>query len=592
MMTTTDTQLTRLALTEIKPGINPRTEFDQLKLEELAQSLKDDGGAVQPIVVYQDDDGLYGLIAGERRWRASQLAGLSSVEAIVRPKPASHNARKAALKENMQREDLTPLEIARAVKDMLDEVNVVGLPIYSRTQLANELGKDVAFISRCLSLLSCSDRLQRLVHQGKAPMDIAAMIGSLPVDMHEMAENDIVLRPKPMTVVEAREHIAETYRRDLRKAQFKLDDATLVPGKPACHGCEFWGGKRDDVKGRFKDSVCLNPACYEMKQTAFVKLATAAADDGHGVPMLGEDMRAKIFSFDGVTLKGDCGYVAADEMPAKILLIDPKAEVGTWGEVLKDSDIAVQKILDGQGRVRTLYDARLAVQAATAPGSAVRTIFRNGNAVKSTTVATKADDHAAEKDKARATGVISSGIHWIAKIRDAVDAASIQREIARLIFERLTETADREWMSKVMGVKDPMDYERGISCMDYSELLGLSLVARTLRLQGPLGINGIASELAKMIGYDPKKEARDIEALVAAAVKVEPVANEPVKSSDKQRGGKREKNGEAEKKALEAYLETGSIAKAAEACGLDVESVKNWHKRRKWKALRETHLAK
>lgn len=425
--------LTRLDIKSIKPGINPRTVFDAEKLAELAQSLKDDGGAVQPVVVYLDDDGKYGLIAGERRWRASEIAGLESLEAIVRAKPAAHSARKLALKENMQREDLTPLEIAQAVKEMLAEVNEVGVPIYSQSQLADELGKSRYYVTQCLALLKCSNQLQKRVHLGMTPMEIAAMIGSLPADMHEMAERDIVMAPTPMTRDQAREHMAEKYRRDLRKAQFNPEDEKLVEGKPACHACEFWGGNRDDVKGKFKTQACMNPACFDRKQQAFVNLTAAAAEDGHGVKMLGEDMRSKVFSFDGVTVKGDSGYVAADELPAKILLVDPKAEVAKWEEILADSDIETVKILDGEGRVRTLYDARLAVQAVTGATSPIKALFKTGQTVKGASVgAGQMDGTAAAKEKARVTGVISSGVAWVQKIRETDDQMGMVREVVRL----------------------------------------------------------------------------------------------------------------------------------------------------------------
>lgn len=767
-----ETTLTMLALTQIKPGTNPRTEFDQAKLEELAQSLKDDGGAVQPVVVYLDDDGLYGLIAGERRWRASKLAGLETVEAIVRPKPAVHEARKKALKENMQREDLTPLEIARAVHDMLAEENEYGAAIYSRSQLADELGKNVNYIAWCEALLRCSDRLQKRVHLGQTPLEVAALIGSLPSDMHEMAERDIVMGPHPMTRDAAREHIAEKYRKDLRKAQFDQADGTLVEGKPACQQCEFWGGKREDVQGKNRVHICLNPACYERKQLAFVSRAANASAEGHGVQMLGETERGKVFSFDGVTVKGDSGYVAADESPDKIMLVDPKATVPVWGKIVEGSDIPCVKIMDGEGRLRTLYDARLAVQVATAQPSAVKALFKAGKAASGTaTVASQVEvANEAAKEKAKATGLLASGRNWVTMIRDGVKG-KVVGEIEKLIYERLTEAVDREWMAKVLDVKNPLEYEDGKGS---AEVLGLALIARTLRLQGPPAVHGIAGDLAKMIGFDGKKEAKAIEALVATVEKAgskeqlftcevcgqanftkrglaahncekrqkvsletggmtpvkfveqlmtlnvapaEPNENgvflrpncglivikagkqtvevslaqsmdgrwatgyayeskaldkrsggglprfreriesrymavltelrslidhfsgltdfvemvEKLKAADtylrcwlpqtvdvaepetklvpanaapevekfakengmvlmktvKARGGKREKNGSAEQIALKTYLKTGSIAKAATACGLDVESVKNWHKRRGWKALRE-----
>jgi ParB/RepB/Spo0J family partition protein len=611
-----------VALTQIKPGINPRTEFDERLLIELAQSLKDDGGAVQPIVVYYDgEDDMYGLIAGERRWRASSLAGLDTIEIVVRPKPSSAAvARKLALKENMQREDLTPLEIARAVHEMLTEEDELGMPIYNKTRLAEEIGKDVNFVNRCEAVLRCSQRVQLRVHQRKTPLEIGAMIGAQPQDMHEWLEGEIVYRDKPMTVVEAREFISEEVRRDLNNGQFSQDDDKLVPGKPACHACEFWGGNRADVVGKAKTRTCLNPACFDLKQRAHVTQAVSHSDDGDGVPMLSQDVAAKIFSFDGVTIKGDSGYVAADEMPDKILLVDPKAKTDKWGPLLEESGLGCKKIVDGKGRVRTLYDARLALQAVTGPESAVRALFKTSGALKSVApVAKTVDEAQAARDKAKATGILVAGQSWVTKLRECAETGVKLQVITRLIYERLTETADREWMTKVLGVKDVMSHKEGTGDLN---VLGLALVARTLRLQGPGSVPGIAGDLATLIGYDAKREARDIAALVAkAGTKEEPLktaeggeypeqpevesgnldgandeAPEPTtpepETQSKQRGGKREKNVEAEKIALSTYLDTGSIAKAAEACGLDVESVKKWHKRRGWKALREAHLAK
>jgi ParB/RepB/Spo0J family partition protein len=611
-----------VALTQIKPGINPRTEFDQGLLIELAQSLKDDGGSIQPLVVYYDDsDGMYGLIAGERRWRASSIAGLETVEIVVRPKPSSAAvARKLALKENMQREDLTPMEIARAVHEMLAEQDELGMPIYTKARLAEEIGKDASFITRCEAVLKCSQRVQLRVHQRKTPLEIAAMIGAQSQDMHEWLETEIVYREKPMTLMEARAFISEEVRRDLNNGQFSQNDDKLVPGKPACHACEFWGGNRADVVGKAKTRTCLNPACFELKQRAHVTQAVSHSDDGHGVPMLSQDLAAKIFSFDGVTIKGDSGYVAADEMPDKILLVDPKAKTEKWGQMLLESGLECMKIVDGKGRVRTLYDARLALQAVTGPESAVRALFKTSGALKGVTPMVKTVDEAqAAKDKAKATGILVAGQSWLTKLRECAETGVKLQVITRLIYERLTETADREWMTKVLGVKDVMSHKEGTGDLN---VLGLALVARTLRLQGPGSVPGIAGDLATLIGYDAKREARDIAALVAKAgtkeerlkpiegseypeppevqsgnldgasdQAPEPTTPEP-ETQRKQRGGKREKNVEAEKIALSIYLDTGSIAKAAEACGLDVESVKNWHKRRGWKALREGHLAK
>ncbi len=636
--TTLSTKLVRLALDQIKPGINPRIKFDAEELEAMAATMKADNGAVQLVTVYLDDDGRYGLIAGERRWRASTLAGLEYIEAVLKPKPEPHEARRFALVENMCREDLTPVEIARAVRDMLAEKDDCGIPRYNRTQLAAELGVSAPQITWYLHLLNCSPKVQEMVHNGTAEFRVAAIIGSLPMDMHEIAERDLLLGPKPMTKDEAGDYVATHYRRELKKGQFNKDDATLIPGKPACKDCPHWGGNRDDVKASSKGLFCFNPACFDAKQLAHVKATSVAVGEANGIPMLGEDMIPKVFSFDGVTVNGDSGYVAADQFPDAITLVDPKAKVPLWDAIAEPAGVPKVKIIDGEGRVRTLYDARLAMQAATAEGSAVRHLFKSGSSAKGTTsIIAKADPMEAVKATARANGIIASGQRWMEMVSNYTDPL-FRCDVALLICDRLTESIDREWMTKVLGTKNFREtvYANGIA-----PLLSLALIARTMRLQGPTGIVEMAAELATSIGYDPKKEARDIEALVAAAAKGKPDKVAKPKSAkpekeltaaeeiaklydqttdaefaelaanndddredeskpevisqdevDEAKPGLPDRNEEGERIACKAYIATGSYNKAAEAAQVSVNTVKAWCRRREWKKLREAALAK
>lgn len=659
--------LPKVAVTQIKPGINPRTKFSEAELRELGQSMKDMDGPVQPVVVYLDDDGQYALIAGERRWRAAKLVGIEELEVVLRQRPAEKDARKMALLENMQREALTPWEVALAVRDMLAMRNEFDVPVYSKAQLADELGKSPPFISWCEALLRCSEKLQNAVHAGEVEFRLAAMVGSLPTDMHEMAEMDMVFRPGgPMTRDAAANHIAEKYRRDLRKAQFKTDDESLLPGVPACLKCEFNGANRADVVGKHKASTCLNPACFDRKQGAFIKLSRAHADDGDGVRMIDEPKeREKIFSFDGVTIKGDCGYVAADETPDKISLINPNAQVPAWGPIMEETgQPPVGKIVDGEGRVRVLYDARLAHQAAIGEKSSVKALFKPGSAASAPAPSAKSGSgedkvtaaKKAAREAAEAKGCILAGQNWLMKVADNLSEKG-EMEVVRLVIDRLTEAADRQWMACVlMGDPhcklDPWEVILGQADVGGDEIpvISLALIARMMRLKGPGYISGSVGDLCTLIGYDTKKEVKAIETaakaaeaavksdeteqlfdcdkcggknftksglkshkcerrqakaaaaaeslpeaqmiVVATAQEAKDLAEQRLIPQSPQRGGKREKNAEAEALAWAAYLETGSIAKAAEACGLDVESVKNWHKRRKWKDKRAQELAK
>lgn len=123
--------LRNLKMTEVEPNRDqPRKQFNQESLEELANSIKE-YGVIQPIVVTKKD-GYYGIVAGERRWRAAKLAGLEEIPAIIRDDDEQKN-REIALIENIQREDLNPYEKALGIRSLMDK--------YGLTQ--EEVSKDL-----------------------------------------------------------------------------------------------------------------------------------------------------------------------------------------------------------------------------------------------------------------------------------------------------------------------------------------------------------------------------------------------------------------------------------------------------------------
>src|SRR6185295_10122244 len=143
----------------IVPGpMQPRTHFDEASLESLADSIRTHG-IVQPLLVRRRDGG-YELIAGERRWRAAKLAGISRVPVIVK-EVADDNLLEIALIENIQREDLNPIEEAQAYKKLIDAVGL------TQESLAARVGRDRSYITNYLRLLRLPDDIQSLVAQGK-----------------------------------------------------------------------------------------------------------------------------------------------------------------------------------------------------------------------------------------------------------------------------------------------------------------------------------------------------------------------------------------------------------------------------------------
>jgi ParB family chromosome partitioning protein len=139
-------------------SMQPRTYFDPVSLAGLADSIKNHG-IVQPLLVRRRGE-RYELVAGERRWRAAKMAGLSRVPIIVKEIP-DQDLLEIALIENIQREDLNPIEEAQAYRNLIDTVGL------TQDALAVRLGRDRSYITNYIRLLRLPDDIQQLVREGK-----------------------------------------------------------------------------------------------------------------------------------------------------------------------------------------------------------------------------------------------------------------------------------------------------------------------------------------------------------------------------------------------------------------------------------------
>ena len=149
----------------------PRRDFDGEALQSLADSIKR-YGVLQPIVVRKIESGGYELIAGERRWRATQLAGVERIPVVIR-KESDNDAMCLALIENIQREDLNPLEEALAFERLIKEFSM------THEQLAKTFGRSRAAVTNSLRLLNLSDGVKELLQSGQISMGHArALLGA------------------------------------------------------------------------------------------------------------------------------------------------------------------------------------------------------------------------------------------------------------------------------------------------------------------------------------------------------------------------------------------------------------------------------
>ena len=174
-----------IELSRLKPGrYQPRTKWENEKLDELAASIREQG-VISPIVVRPTDGGMFEIVAGERRFRASGRAGRKTIPAIVRTLE-DKDALAMALIENMQRSDLNAMEEAQGVRRLIDEFG------YTHEQAAKAIGKSRPATTNLLRLLNLADPVQRMLLDGEIEMGHArALLGLGAADQLELA-NKIV----------------------------------------------------------------------------------------------------------------------------------------------------------------------------------------------------------------------------------------------------------------------------------------------------------------------------------------------------------------------------------------------------------------
>ena len=185
-----------LPLDRIRPGAyQPRSVFDQARLEELAESIRQQG-VIQPVVVRALADGDFELIAGERRWRAAQLAEIDAIPAVVR-EVSDETAVAMALVENIQREDLNPLEEATALRRLVDEFQL------THQEAAEAVGRSRSAVSNLMRLLELAGPVRELIDQGRLEMGHARALLALPETQQAAAAREIMGRQLSVRETEA-----------------------------------------------------------------------------------------------------------------------------------------------------------------------------------------------------------------------------------------------------------------------------------------------------------------------------------------------------------------------------------------------------
>ena len=221
-----DERLRMLGIDDLKPGkYQPRTRMDQASLAELADSIKVQG-IMQPILTRPLAGGGYEIIAGERRWRAARMAGLTSVPALVKDIP-DERALAASLIENIQREDLNPLEEATGIQRLVEEFGL------THQAVAESIGRSRAAVTNLLRLLELAPPVRELLAAGDIDMGHARALLALPVSRQlELARE---AAHKKLSVREVEQRVAAALKpREARRPRVDRDVARLE---------EEWSGR-------------------------------------------------------------------------------------------------------------------------------------------------------------------------------------------------------------------------------------------------------------------------------------------------------------------------------------------------------------
>lgn len=344
-----------IALDRLVPSrTNPRTRrgFDEASLNELAASIRSVGVA-QPILVRPlrdnplregiEEFARFEIIAGERRFRASRIAGLAEMPALVRDL-GDTEVLHVQLIENIQRKDLDAMEEAEGYEKLLKQQDSAGQP-YTAERIAELMGVSKGTIYARLKLLALCPEARQAFFDGELDASRALLLARIPVHKLQLQALKEITRKleygvgayskdDTMSYRKAREWIQEKFMLDLERAPFSLQDAALLPRAGSCTGCLKRTGNAaelfDDVKGK---DVCTDPTCFALKKTAHVLAIQKEAEARGDAVIVGKDAKKLIPNnwCNPEQLLENNGYAALDSLAP--------GEKRTWKALLKEKKL-------------------------------------------------------------------------------------------------------------------------------------------------------------------------------------------------------------------------------------------------------------
>ena len=369
--------------------------YSPASLETLAANIKELDQVIEPAIVRPlGESGQYELVAGERRWRASALAERETLPCIVRDL-TDRQVCDIMLSENLQRENLTPIEEACVFADMLQATDGGGQRIYPTMDTLFEVtGKKRDVIENRLKLLNCPEFLLAAIEKGEVAPRVGELVGRV---ADETARGEAAkramksqFREGAMTVKEVAAMLKEDFMTSLNNCGFDPEDADLVPLRclegvrvegGSCENCIYRSGNDTGLQGAlteaggegrtsgFDGRMCTKPTCFRLKQAAAARAIEKHAE-AQGLRVMPKEkgkrlLKARNADLDVYVVDGD-KYIAQDEQPGHEHTGHfANDDLPTWGELLEGEKVSWLIVKDGK-KARYFLESDIAAETADA----------------------------------------------------------------------------------------------------------------------------------------------------------------------------------------------------------------------------------
>lgn len=314
---------------------NPRKHFDPAELQELADSIAA-SGVHQPILLrplpphrledtHREARALkqpapeYELVAGERRWRACQLAGVKQVPAMIRPMTDAQ-ALEAQVIENLQREDVTELEEAEGYESLMKHSKL------NADQVGAKIGKSRAYVYSRLKLLDLCQQAREALREGKIDFSRALLAARIPNEQLQIKAVEYMVKEDWQGDLpgyrECAKHVQKEFMLRLDTARFKITDTSLVPGAGSCMDCKKRTGAEPELFSDIDSAdVCTDPKCFHEKSDAQTALLVRDAQDkGQNVITGAEAAELASDHYGNTKLKGYRRLDSTEDSPTDVPL--------------------------------------------------------------------------------------------------------------------------------------------------------------------------------------------------------------------------------------------------------------------------------